>query len=83
MNEGTLKLIICMGSSCYSKGSSNIIKAVEAFMKSGDSKIEIEMSGCLCMECCTNGPVVKIGDKIYENVTEYSIISTLKQDYGL
>ncbi|MCK5834578.1 MAG: NAD(P)H-dependent oxidoreductase subunit E [Lentisphaeria bacterium] len=76
-----LKIYVCMGSSCYSKGSNNIVKAVRTCIEcEARNDIEIELVGCLCQGECMKGPMVKINDKIHTNVTPLSITKTLKEE---
>lgn len=84
MKTEEIKIQICMGSSCFSKGSNKIVVALEEFIKKNKSEnIAICLIGCLCLNKCTKGPMVIINKKEYTGVTDSSIINILLNDFNL
>ncbi len=63
----TLRIAVCMGSSCYSRGNNG--KAIEHLRHCAESAGFVpEISGHLCEDQCTQGPHITIEDTLYSNV---------------
>lgn len=67
---GKVKMVICIGSSCFARGNAENVKIVEDFIaqRGLSDEIDIELSGGLCTGNCPDGPVVIVNDKIYKHV---------------
>jgi len=75
-----LVVTVCMGSSCFSQGSNEIVSVVEEYIKAQDAPdVKLKLKGCLCLGRCTDGPVVKIGDTEYCKVSGDTVIDLLKE----
>ena len=85
MEENNLTVTVCMGSSCFSKGSKKIVETIERLQEEhiDDKKFNINLSGCLCQNECLDGPVVIINGQKFKNVSEISIIKILKENSEL
>jgi NADH:ubiquinone oxidoreductase subunit E len=84
MKTEEVKVQICMGSSCFSKGSNKIVVALEQFIEKNEfENIAISLIGCLCLNKCTKGPMVIINEKEYSDVNDNSIVSILLNDFNL
>ncbi|HBF44553.1 MAG TPA: hypothetical protein DDY82_04100 [Clostridiales bacterium] len=60
---------ICVGSSCYLKGSAEIVKLLEEKVSNGYSD-KITLAGSFCLGKCNRiGVTVKVGDEIYTGIT--------------
>ena len=71
---------ICMGSSCFSQGSHEIVSVIEHYIEDQSSTdVELKLKGCLCLDKCTHGPIVMIGDNEYSGVRRDSVIELLKK----
>ncbi len=53
---------ICIGSSCYIKGSYDVVEAFGVFIKEYDLQDKIELFASFCLEQCTEGVCVKRWD---------------------
>lgn len=60
-----LNLNVCIGSSCYLKGSYNVTEAFEQIIESKNLHENIEMKAQFCMKQCQNGVCVSIGEQVY------------------
>lgn len=78
MKEKT-KLILCLGSSCYSRGNQYVLELVKQYIKDHNLKDTIDFRGQLCTGNCSHGPILKINDIVFENVDTNSIIKILDQ----
>lgn len=75
------KLILCLGSSCYSRGNQYVLEIVKQYIKDHNLKEQIDFRGQLCTGNCSNGPVLKINDLIFKNVDKNSILKILDQHF--
>ena len=55
-------ITICMGSSCFSRGNNQNLKLIKEYIKGREA--EVFLSGALCREQCSKGPVIYFGDKM-------------------
>lgn len=60
-----MNVYICIGSSCYLKGSKDIITILERLIAIHNVKDKVTLMGSFCMGHCTEGVCVKIDDKLY------------------
>ncbi|MFP4363329.1 MAG: NAD(P)H-dependent oxidoreductase subunit E [Spirochaetia bacterium] len=74
MNE----IVICMGSSCYSRGNADLLGVLEKWIEKNNRNEQVFLKGCLCMESCSNGPHIRINGKIYENASLDTVIEALE-----
>lgn len=63
-----MNITICIGSSCYLKGSKDIIAILERLIALHNLQDKVTLVGSFCMGHCTEGVCVKLGD------TRYSLI---------
>ncbi len=62
---------ICIGSSCYIKGSSEIVELFEKAIAEHDLDKEITLAGNFCIGKCNRiGVTVQIDDDVYTGVTK-------------
>ena len=73
-----MKIEICVGSSCHVRGSYEVVKNVEAFVKNQELEQEIELKGYFCMGHCTEGVSIKIEGSIFQ-VSEETVIECLEE----
>lgn len=78
MKEKT-KLILCLGSSCYSRGNQYVLEIVKQYIKEHELKEKIDFRGQLCTGNCSNGPVLKIDDLTFKNVDVNNIQKIMDQ----
>lgn len=86
---GKYTIQVCMGTACYLKGAEDILNefskllGVKAGQTTDNGLFTIEAIRCL--GCCSIAPVVKIGEKIFGNVTKDQIpeiITNFTQNEG-
>ena len=78
-----VKMVICIGSSCFARGNAENVKIVEDFISQRglSDEIDIELSGGLCTNNCPDGPVVIVNDKIYKHVNSGVMGDILEQHF--
>jgi len=55
-----VKVDLCMGSSCFSRGNSQALANLEAYIDEFHLQDKIELVGHLCMDNCNKGPNILI-----------------------
>ncbi|MHB1295031.1 MAG: (2Fe-2S) ferredoxin domain-containing protein [Anaerolineae bacterium] len=63
-----LTITICVGSSCHVRGSDEVAATFERLIQENSLNAQIEMVGAFCMEACSMGVSVKVGDRVYRGV---------------
>lgn len=58
-----LIITVCVGSSCHLRGSYDLIQLLEKLIKSHNIEDKIELKASFCMENCSHGASVRIGDQ--------------------
>ncbi len=59
---------VCVGSSCYVRGSDRVAEALERLIAERGLDGKVEISGHFCMEHCSLGVTVRVGDRLYRQV---------------
>lgn len=72
-----IKIVICMGSSCFSRGNNRILEVAQEFVKENRAGIQLELTGALCEEKCSKGPNIRINDRLYSNLDPGSFAELL------
>ncbi|WP_439185580.1 (2Fe-2S) ferredoxin domain-containing protein [Carboxylicivirga taeanensis] len=75
------KILICLGSSCHSRGNAENLKIIQDFLKERDIESRIDFRGHLCNELCNRGPVIEIDDSVFEEVTKSNLESILTNHF--
>ena len=63
-----LTVVVCVGSSCYVRGSEKLAEVFENLIRSEGLAAQVELTGAYCMEHCSMGVSVRVGDRIYRGV---------------
>jgi NADH-quinone oxidoreductase subunit G len=61
-------VVICVGSSCYVHGSDDIAGTFESLIAREGLQDQVEMMGTFCMEQCSMGVSVRVGDEAFRGV---------------
>jgi NADH:ubiquinone oxidoreductase subunit E len=59
---------VCVGSSCYVRGSDRVAESLQRLIARHGLEGKVELNGAFCMEHCSLGVTVKVGDRIYSQV---------------
>jgi NADH:ubiquinone oxidoreductase subunit E len=71
-----------MGSSCFSRGNRDVVNYIRDYLKRNHLEDRIVFKGARCMNLCSNGPNLKINDRIIEGVTLSKIDAILEKEFG-
>jgi NADH-quinone oxidoreductase subunit G len=74
----TIDVTICFGTSCFVKGAEDIFKKLKSYLDENDLNEEINLKATFCYEKCEKGPVVKIGNQVFEKCNAETAINYLK-----
>ncbi len=72
---------ICLGSSCFSRGNKDVVMYVRDYLKKHHLEDRVIFKGSRCMGMCSNGPNLKINDRLIENVSVSVIESILEKEF--
>ncbi len=78
VNKDKIQVCICLGSSCFSQGSNESLKALQEYILENDLDSIVEVKGSLCEGNCKEGPNVKINSDRHTGVTAGSLIDLVK-----
>ena len=76
-----MKIVICLGSSCYNRGNQHILEVVKKYLSENKLKDVVDFRGQLCSGNCSNGPVIHINNKIYKEIDENIVIKLLDEQF--
>ena len=74
-----IRIELCMGSSCFARGNSSVLMAIENFIEENDLVDRIELEGHLCLGACKSGPHVTIDGKEYSGLSSDQVIGILRK----
>ncbi|MEA1873133.1 MAG: NAD(P)H-dependent oxidoreductase subunit E [Bacteroidota bacterium] len=74
MEEKTLNITICLGSSCFSKGSKDIVETVQEHLEDINMKEKTNFKGGHCFGNCAEGPIMIVNGKTFKSVNPESAI---------
>lgn len=77
MSAPETSIIVCMGSSCYSRGNNANTEIIERFLREHDLACRVELRGCLCSGRCKEGPMVEIDGETFRGVLPEMIVDLL------
>lgn len=77
------EIIICLGSSCFSRGNKITLREIDEFLKENNLKEQVFFRGNHCFGQCDEGPILKIDGREYKNVDKEVAIKALKENFNL
>ena len=60
-----MKVVVCIGSSCYIKGSGNVVTYLQYKIKQDGLASKVELGGTFCTGQCPKGICVTVDGKLY------------------
>jgi NADH:ubiquinone oxidoreductase subunit E len=65
--DGTVDVVVCLGSSCFARGNAQNLATIEAYLANHGMRNSVRVTGCLCQDECKRGPnLVVHGDHMHE-----------------
>ncbi len=75
-----LVIQVCVGSSCFLRGSKNVIAEIENLIAHYRLDDIVTLKGIFCLERCSDGVTVMIGKKTYTNITCENIVELFENE---
>ncbi|MBC7343407.1 MAG: (2Fe-2S) ferredoxin domain-containing protein [Clostridia bacterium] len=75
-------IVICVGSSCFQRGSNEVIDTFKQLIAEHGLTGKVILKGSFCMEHCTSGVTVKIGEEVFTEVYKNDV-PTIFSEYVL
>ncbi|MFW6254335.1 MAG: (2Fe-2S) ferredoxin domain-containing protein [Chitinivibrionales bacterium] len=76
------EIIICMGSSCFSRGNNVTLEIIKEYIKANQLDVQVKLKGALCTGNCKNGPNIVVGGNPYSGVESGTVIDILEHHFG-
>ena len=68
---------LCMGSSCFARGNSEILQAIESYISEKGLEDQVELVGHLCLGKCKEGPNLRIDGTAFSAITPEEAVAHL------
>ena len=78
--EEKLKVKVCVGTSCYLRGATDVLHNLLKRAEKDDWKNNVDISATFCFEKCDKGPTVCIGDKVCHKADVNTLITDISKD---
>lgn len=77
-----MDICVCMGTSCYIKGSPEVVEKLKKRLVNFDgiSDVKVTLKGSFCLGPCIEGIIIKVGDKLIKNVNPQNIEKKIIQE---
>ncbi len=75
-----LSIVVCVGSSCYVRGSEGLAETFDALIRQHGLAATVEVTGAFCMDQCSMGVSVRVGDKLYRCVDPQNALSFFEHE---
>ena len=59
-----IEIVICLGSSCFSRGNKQMLKAIQTYLKENNLCDKVNFHGGHCFGNCADGPSIKVNGKL-------------------
>jgi NADH:ubiquinone oxidoreductase subunit E len=64
-----VSVVVCVGSSCYVRGSETVAETLERLIKQEGLAARVEITGAFCMDRCSMGVSVRVGARVFNGIT--------------
>ncbi len=78
----SLKIRICMGSSCFRRGNRKNLEFIETYIDEHGCVADVELVGSRCEELCRKGPNIQINGRMFHEVTQEMLFDILQLHVG-
>ena len=81
--EETIRIALCMGSSCFARGNNQALEALERIIADNHWQDRIHLSGLRCENRCAKGPNITIDDVLYQGMDTGALMDLLAEKLGI
>ncbi len=78
-----VEIVICLGSSCFSRGNKAIMQEINKYLETRGLKDRVFFHGGHCFGNCSDGPVIKVNELEYRKVTPVMIQEILNNAFSI
>lgn len=75
-----LTVQVCVGSSCFLRGSKSVIAEIKQLISQYQLDAEVILKGSFCHEKCTGGVTIMVGEKLFTGVRPEDIHDLFKKE---
>lgn len=79
---GTTNIVICQGSSCFSRGNKENLSVIQKYLKHYGLEANVTFKGQLCTDACNQSPIIIINDKAFTEVDEERTLNVLNNHFN-
>jgi len=72
-------IVICMGSSCFSRGNQENLQEIKTFLKDNDLEDQVLLKGSRCEGECLKGPNITVDGRLFNGVKRENLLSILEE----
>ena len=66
-DDSAVEVVVCLGSSCFARGNSQNLGAIESYLQNHQLGSSVRVAGCLCQDECKSGPnLIVRGEHVHE-----------------
>lgn len=73
-----LKVTLCLGSSCHSRGNRSHVESLKAALADQSETFDIDLKGNLCLGRCAEGPLVLIDGQQVAVTPETDLVALIR-----
>ena len=81
-SDKKIKVNVCVGTSCYLKGSQDILHTLIRQVEEKNLQNQVEVQATFCLEKCGHGPNVSVDDDVISHATTGKIMSAIESKLG-
>jgi len=74
------KIVVCMGSSCFSRGNQRNLEYILGFLVHHNLSMKVELCGSRCENKCSMGPFINIDGKPFAIRDQESLEMILRNE---
>ncbi len=82
-HEAPVEINVCVGTSCFLRGSQDILSGMTAKIDQEGWKDRINLKATFCSENCSHGPTVTVGEKKMHKTSLDSVVAEVEEQLGL
>ena len=75
-----LTITVCVGSSCYVRGSEGLAEQFDRMIRERNLGAQVELTGAFCMDQCSMGVSVRVGDKVHRCVDPATAVAFFERE---
>ncbi len=80
MSDVAATIEICMGSSCFSRGNPENLRAIRDYLANEGLAATVRVTGHLCEDQCSEGPSLRINGCVFRGITPEGVKALLDSE---